>query len=504
MIRKAGTRRHSGWLRAGLLVEVSLMTLLCAGAASAQEQATQIENVIVTAERTQQRLQDVPMSVQAITLQQMQIQGISTGADLNAMVPNLSIGSNQANNIDTTVSIRGIPEVGLYVDGIWQPDVGFREGGIVEMQRTEILRGPQGTLFGRNTNGGAINYVTVEPADKFGANGSFEIGSYGRRFVNVSVDVPLSDTLLTKWTAAIQHQGGWLKSVTNQQWYGGYDDKVFRGDIEWKPSSSLTIRLTANQTNSVGTDPRVASFTNITPGTVVPTYTTLYNVAMMNPGYGPYNFWTGSTEWLSRFHAANGQWSAQNNSWNYPGGRVGQWETTNDVPLNSKRIDETQYTFTATWNVNSNITLTNLTSYLTQTTRHYTNFFGGDIGGLRDLRMWRYDYWSEEVHLEGNLFDNKVHFLLGGYYLGGRDRERHYRWGLNEFYLPNPAAGGDPLVENGNLPTLELDPGRFHPSMGFGERRRDAGKLRSAGQQNSPTISRTVSSRAATPTTTTC
>ncbi len=331
---------HHIYLQRKLLLSgTALAVLFCAGPVYAQVAGqTQIENVTVTAQRTTQQLQDVPMSVQAITLQQLQIQGIQSGQGLNAMVPNLSVGSDSAPNINTTVTIRGIPEVGLYVDGIWQPDIGFRDAGIVETQRVEILRGPQGTLFGRNTNGGAINYITVPPADKFGIHGSFEIGSYGHRNVDASIDVPLTDTLLTKWTASIHHQGGWLHSLTTQQWYGGTDDKVFRGDVLWQPMDNFSVRLTANQTDTTSTTARGADFVNINPATINTGWTTMYNVAMMNPDYGPYNFWTGSTEWLSRFQSIGGQWSAQYNSVNYPGGRVGKWETVNNEPANSNKI----------------------------------------------------------------------------------------------------------------------------------------------------------------------
>ena len=138
-----------------LFIGTAIATTLFAGSAFAQQAPAKgnegLEEVVVTAQRTEQRLQDVPMSVTAITSHQLELQGVTSGEQLTAMVPNLVVGSESSNGIDTTVSIRGIPNVGLYIDGIYQPSIGFRESGIVEMDRVEILRGPQGTLFGRET-----------------------------------------------------------------------------------------------------------------------------------------------------------------------------------------------------------------------------------------------------------------------------------------------------------------------------------------------------------------
>src|SRR6185437_9596680 len=166
----------------------------------------------------------------------------------------------------------------------------------------------QGTLFGRNTNGGAINYITQLPADKFHFQGDLEFGSYDHRSLDGSVDLPLGDTVLTKWSASIDDQGGWLRSVTNNQWYGGHNDNSFRGDVLWKPTSKLSLRLTGTQSDLVSDSSRVADFTNVNPASVNSAWVTLYNVAMMNPAYGPYTFWNGSTEWLSRFNNIGGQW----------------------------------------------------------------------------------------------------------------------------------------------------------------------------------------------------
>ena len=442
-----------------LFVGTALATALCAGAALAQapeQPQSSLETVVVTAQRTEQRLQDVPMSVTAITQHQLEIQGVTSGEALNGMVPNLVVGSNNANGIDSTVSIRGIPEVGLYVDGIWQPDIGFRESGIVEMDRVEILRGPQGTLFGRNTNGGAINYVTSKPSEEYHVNGGVEIGSFAHHYANVSVDIPISDKLLTKWTVAVQDQGGWAKSLVNGEMYGGLNNNVFRGDVLWKPSPDFSLRLTASEDDLIGTPDLIERFNNLqTVGSKGQNISNVYayNIAMQNPAYGPYSFNTGGTPWISRFGNGN-VWNGQQNGWNFPGGSMGKWQNDETEPLNSEQEYTNQYTATATWNITPHMKFTNLAGYVRQYSYHFDNDPAAPVYQWDQLRQYLYQYASEEAHLEGDFFNGKVSYLAGFYYLYTRQRTRTYSWAYQEFYTPsNP---GDPVLEAGN--NLVLDP----------------------------------------------
>ena len=459
MNKKNGFLRGNASRKAALLIGTAAAAALFAGTASAQEKAqaesakresdTQLENIVVTAQRTQQQLQDVPMSVTAITQQQLQIQGVQSGQNLNITIPNLVVGDNSSNGINSSITIRGIPSVGLYVDGIWTPDIGFRQGGLVEQQRVEVLYGPQGTLFGRNTNGGAINYITVPPAKEFHINGSAELGDYQRRFVDLSVDIPLTDTLFTKWTAAIHDRGGYVKSLANGEMYGGNNTKVFRGDVLWKPSEKFTLRATVNDTKLVFNSAYAEIFLDHPDKNVNISNIAAYNIAMLNPAYGPYTLPAGGATWLPRFAGEGGQWTAQNNSWNWPGGRVGKWENEETQQLQSDRVSQTMYTATATWQATPHIKFTNLASYLRQESYHDDDSPAAPIQLWEQLRDWRYDYWQEELHVEGDLFHNKVNFLGGFYYQHSRERDRTYSWAYSEFQLPSDPS--NPFLSNGNV-----------------------------------------------------
>jgi len=108
-------------------------------------------------------------------------------------------------------SIWADPGVGMYVDGVF---VGKNQGALLDMldlERVEVLRGPQGTLFGRNTTGGAVNFVTRQPSGEFSGNVGFEIGNYGRRVEKVSIDLPkIDDKLSLNFAARRENQDGWL------------------------------------------------------------------------------------------------------------------------------------------------------------------------------------------------------------------------------------------------------------------------------------------------------
>jgi iron complex outermembrane receptor protein len=171
---------------------------------------------------------------------------------------------------------------------------------------------------------------------------------------------------------------------------------------------------------------------------------------MMNPEYGPYTYWNGSTDWLSRFAGEGNKWTAENNSWRWPGGRVGKWENDETENLDADRINQSMYTATATWQITPHIKLTNLASYLLQKTWHDDDAPPAPVALWEQLRAWRYDYWQEEAHVEGDLFKNKINYLVGFYYQHSRERDRTYSWAYNEFTLPSQP--GNPILSGGNVP----------------------------------------------------
>ena len=168
--------------------------------------AQEVEEMIVTATRRETSLQDTPLSIQAFDAQDLELGGITNGRDLGIMVPNVVLnpgtGGAQAN-----FYARGLPGVGLYVDGVWQDGFGFQQMNFTEMERIEVLRGPQGTLFGRNTNAGAVNMTTRLPADEFGVRLKADIGEFDRRDVQVAIGRTQPEALTRRFYTACREAG---------------------------------------------------------------------------------------------------------------------------------------------------------------------------------------------------------------------------------------------------------------------------------------------------------
>lgn len=423
-------------------------------------QAQVLEEVVVTARRREEQLQDVPISIQALTTEDIELRGIESGVDLSISVPNLAIGNSFIND-RTLITLRGIPNVGVYVDGIWQQSAGLYQNRIVELERVEVMRGPQGTLFGRNTNGGAIQYTTARPAGEFRAKLSGTLGSYNRQDVKVAVDLPFSDSLMTKWVLASMNSDGWLESLAVPgRAFGGRDDTVLRGDILWRASDDFDLRLTVNKSETNSSSARQVRWsteglragTRITSAVEVGGVSrlehvrqTVYNVAMLNPAYGPYDFWEGPLpEGTNRFTI--NEYSAYTHDSEYPGGLTGKFQNNSRAPLDGQQYDNDQITLTATWNINDNLTLTSLTASRQQNTRALADFFTSEVTfALTDLRLRQSTLFSEEIHLDGVALDGKIDFLVGLYYSDEEYRGRHYRWGIPEFHLPD--ANGNPTLD---------------------------------------------------------
>jgi iron complex outermembrane receptor protein len=157
----------------------------------AQAQGAGLEEIVVTATRREQNLQDVPISIVAITGDGLEQRGLDTLEEVSQAIPNVVVTGGGGGTAGTGFSVRGIPNVGTYIDGIWQIDAaGILVREFVDLDRIEVLRGPQGTTFGRDSTGGAVRLWTRRPAEEFGADVSVAAGSYERRDVKLAVDVP--------------------------------------------------------------------------------------------------------------------------------------------------------------------------------------------------------------------------------------------------------------------------------------------------------------------------
>jgi outer membrane receptor protein involved in Fe transport len=191
-------------------------------AAEATSNAPVLEEIIVTAQKRSENLQDVPISVVAINAQQVQDAGITNIRNMAILTPGLTVTS-EGNEAITTVRIRGIgtvgdnpgleSSVGVNIDGVYRPRNGVAFGDLGEIEQIEVLYGPQGELFGKNTSAGVINVTTKRPSNTFGATAELTGGNFTAMEARASVTGPLSDTVAGRLYAGFQQNKGWLSVV---------------------------------------------------------------------------------------------------------------------------------------------------------------------------------------------------------------------------------------------------------------------------------------------------
>lgn len=212
-----------------------------------------LEEVVVTARKREENLQTAPVSVAAFTAAALQRQGIDTLVDLGSRVPNLSMISGQGGGgTQTQVSIRGVGQsdfiltsdqsVGVYVDGVYFPRSMGAALDLVDIERIEVLRGPQGTLFGRNTTAGAIQIISAPPEDAFLAKAELTAGSFNRLDFKGSLNMPLGERVASRISLASLNQDGYGTRLFDKT--DGADTDVLAGRAAFR--AELTDSLQAD------------------------------------------------------------------------------------------------------------------------------------------------------------------------------------------------------------------------------------------------------------------
>ncbi|MES2862142.1 MAG: TonB-dependent receptor [Pseudomonadota bacterium] len=232
-----------------------------AGAAAAQDgQQDTVDDIIVTAQKREQSLQDVPIVVTSLSQEALEDAGVRDIKDLQILTPGLTVTSTTS-EASTTARIRGVgtvgdnpgleSSVGIVIDGVYRSRNGVGFGDLGELSRIEVLKGPQGTLFGKNTSAGVINILTEAPSFTPGYNGEATVGNYGHYGVSGSVTGPITDEVAFRLYAAHRERDGFYNvdlgdgPRTNTE-DGTQDFYTLRGQLLILPNDSASVRLIAD------------------------------------------------------------------------------------------------------------------------------------------------------------------------------------------------------------------------------------------------------------------
>lgn len=233
----------------------SVAVVLTLASANVFSQPAALEEVIVTATKRAESLQDIPVAVNALSETTIQEAGISDIGDVAAHVPALTVSSN-VSPFATAIRIRGFgtsqndpsleASVSFIVDGVYMGQSGLGMSDLTDIERIEVLQGPQGTLYGKNSNAGVISVITRSPnMEETEGYVEASLGDYSLQKYVGSVSGPISDSLAYLLSGGWHQTDGWLESDTGDDLNGG-DDWNIRGKLLWTPADALSILLTGS------------------------------------------------------------------------------------------------------------------------------------------------------------------------------------------------------------------------------------------------------------------
>jgi iron complex outermembrane receptor protein len=252
---------------------------------SAQAQNITLEEIVVTAERRETSLQSTPIAVTALSSVQLERFQITETLDLVRHVPNLVGFNNVTLGASNSYFLRGIgsaesiatfdPPIGTYIDDIFVARQNANNIDLVEVERIEVLRGPQGTLFGRNTTGGAVSIITKKPSEDFYVKGEVGYGRFNEIRGKVAFNIPISDKVFTSLSSYYIKDDGWQRSIVTDETYNGKEAFGVRGAVRVMPSDNVTWDLsgdwsTQDHQNLQSIVDRAAAPTNLSAGSSGP------------------------------------------------------------------------------------------------------------------------------------------------------------------------------------------------------------------------------------------
>ena len=212
--------------------------------------------IIVTARRRQETAQEVPLAISVIRGDSIEATGNFNVVKLQQLAPTLQVYTSNPRN--TSVNIRGLgvpfgltsdgfeQGVGIYVDDVYNSRVAAATFDFLDVAQVEVLRGPQGTLYGKNTTAGAINITTNQPTFDFESRAELTVGNLGLKQGKAAVSGPLSSTLAARIAVAATHRRGVYYNVTTDRYINEQDNLGLRGQLLWQPNSNLSVTLSGD------------------------------------------------------------------------------------------------------------------------------------------------------------------------------------------------------------------------------------------------------------------
>jgi iron complex outermembrane recepter protein len=416
-----------------------------------------MDEVVVTARKREENVQDTPIAVSAFTGASLDARGIQRIDDIAQITPNMTfdnINTNGGGGSSAAIFIRGVgqrdflpsadPGVGLYVDGVYFARSVGSVLDLIDVERVEVLRGPQGTLFGRNTTGGAVAIHTVKPHEEFEGSIRVRTGTDDNLDIVGKVNYPISDNLYMNASLATFNQTGFVINPNNGQDFGDNETVAFRGAVRWLVNDDWEVNLSGDYSRD--RENGQASVTSLDPNQAILFIPpTAGDPMSTGNGATQHNFFLGAN---SPFLPANGgpgldgtngfgnlgiaPFVRSFNNCDAIAPVPGLVEGTHPDCLNADTIglgqnnslhpewsDMDVYGASATidWDINDNLHIKSISAY-----RSVDSSFGHDgdksifnLSWVRD-EIYEQEQFSQEIQILGTAYDGKLQWILGGFY----------------------------------------------------------------------------------------
>jgi outer membrane receptor protein involved in Fe transport len=421
------------------------------------QQPVDTGDIIVTATRRNQALSDVPLAVSAVNAENLENSGAHDIRQLNQLSPSLLVSSTSSEGGAAVARIRGVgtvgdnpgleSSVGVFIDGVYRSRVGMGLTELGPVERIEVLRGPQGTLFGRNTSAGLISVITAQPRFEPEADGAITIGNFDERRLDATVTGPITSSLAARVDGVYLKRDGFLNDVISGRDVNDRNRWLLRGQLLYQPNDDLSVRFVAD-------------------------YTRRREECCAAPYLPAHDFVAGVGQQPSTIAAIE----------RHLGAVIEDDPFKRDVSITPGRNYDSNVD---DWGMSNEINydfggakLTSITAY------RYNNYVRGQDADFNNLDILyrdsgggsanRFKTFTQELRLNGKAFENRLDWLVGGYFANeklrmpdnlsyGADYARYGNCLVAANFAANPLVGPG-ILAPGATPTC------FNPAVATGVR----------------------------------
>ena len=392
-----------------------------------QEDYQSANDIVVTATRRNETVQEVPVAITAVGAELLRDAGVVDIRGLEQLAPSLQTTTGQSAATGSSLSIRGVgtagdnpgfePAVGVFIDGVFRARAGVALSELPELQRVEILRGPQGTLFGRNTSAGAVSIYTALPAFELGGYVQGSYGNYDAYEAKGAITGPVSEHIALRFDGGYRKRDGYIADANSDRRLNNIDRYNLRGQALYD-SADLTFRLIADYNK---TDEQCCGAVSVVRGSTFPA------IQAIAAAQGLVGLYTGAPSDRIQAFSPNRDYSE----------RVRDYGVSGELNLDIGALKLTSITAYRSW----------------RALRSQDIDFSGIDRAYRNGYRSELDDFTQEFRVQGSALGGVLDFLVGGFYLNeknklrdtvrvGNDANRYTDTLLSGALSAPPAAGG--------------------------------------------------------------